>query len=342
MRTNTKPTGIHSNLCLLRITTALAVIWLHTCSTLADNSTLFGLTEQQCFLFSCGFRLAGWTVPVFFMLTGALLLAKQTDYPQAVFHYAKRPALALVLFGIPFAALKVIGETGTLAVSALPRIILSVVSGDGFRHMWYLYVLIGIYLVLPVLQRGLAGLNAQGRNWLLGILFVFSFVLPTLQGITGVQIAFSVPFSYPVFYLIAGSELFRRRPRWHPLWEILGILLSTAAVWASNRFGFFPEVLSGYSSPVIVLMAICVFSLFLRIPERESGTLLWQIDRLCFGAYIIHPVFIHLVYRVLKLTPVSFPWSLGAAVLFFLFFAAGSFLGTWILCKIPFLRKHVL
>lgn len=62
------------NISLLRIIATLAVIFIHTNNTLANNSILFGLTEYQQVVFNCAYTLANWAVPVFFMITGALLL----------------------------------------------------------------------------------------------------------------------------------------------------------------------------------------------------------------------------------------------------------------------------
>lgn len=324
----------------LRILAAVCVIWLHTCSTLAENRSLFGLTDSQYVFFGAAFQIMYWAVPVFFMITGALLLGKQTDYPRCLRRYCGRVLLALTVFGIPFAALKIVGETRKVSASLIPQTLLAVLSGESFAHLWYLYVLLGIYLVLPVLQLAVSRMEDGHWRYLLGAMFVLAFLLPTVQALTGVKIAFTIPFAYPLFYVLAGYRLYTNPPKWNPARDVLCILLAGGCMIAAWMAGFSPRVVGGYSSPLTALMALSVFSLAMGL--REPGRALWQLDRLCFGAYLIHPLFIHFVYRLLKLTPVSFSVYPLAAVGFFVGFVLCAFAGSWLLNRIPLLRKYVL
>lgn len=101
----------------LRITATVCVIWLHTCSTLTDNRELFALSEAQNVFFG-DYRLMYWAVPVFLMITGALLLGKEASYSKC-FQYCCRVILALFVFGIPFAAMKLVAETKEFPASMI-------------------------------------------------------------------------------------------------------------------------------------------------------------------------------------------------------------------------------
>ena len=62
---------------------------------------------------------------------------------------------------------------------------------------------------------------------------------------------------------------------------------------------------------------------------------------LCFGIYLMHPVFLNLFYKFLKISIMDFRFYVGVP-LFFLIAFLGATLATWILRKISVLRKYVL
>ena len=66
-------------ICKLRIIATLAVIWLHTNGTIWGNQELFLLSDGQKRFFAVNYYLMWWAVPVFFMITGYLLLDKNKN-----------------------------------------------------------------------------------------------------------------------------------------------------------------------------------------------------------------------------------------------------------------------
>ena len=61
-----------------------------------------------------GYQMMYWAVPVFFIITGVLLLnpSKSITATDCIWKYEKRIVLALLIFGIPFAILKLVMENG--------------------------------------------------------------------------------------------------------------------------------------------------------------------------------------------------------------------------------------
>ena len=100
--------------------------------------------------------LSRWCIPVFVMISGMLLLDKAKDEPLRVF-YRKRlsrilvPLLFWTLFYLLF---RYFGEP---LVHGKPVSILtlagSVLNGVPYAHLWYLYMLVGLYLLVPFLRK---------------------------------------------------------------------------------------------------------------------------------------------------------------------------------------------
>lgn len=63
-----------SELSALRIAATLAIICLHTASALSDNGPSYALSVDQQFFFESIRNLMLWGVPIFYMITGTLLL----------------------------------------------------------------------------------------------------------------------------------------------------------------------------------------------------------------------------------------------------------------------------
>lgn len=114
-----------------------------------------------------------------------------------------------------------------------------------------------------------------------------------------------------------------------------------ALIWILNSMSWNPKVWTSYDSPVIGVLAAVVFLMFVSKEWREKSWL-WRVDRLCFGAYLIHPLFIQFVYRFLKITPIRFKIYPVMTLLFCLIFVCLSFLASWIMRKIKILKKYVL
>ncbi len=174
------------------------------------------------------------------------------------------------------------------------------------------------------------------------MLIVFAFVLPLIGKIINIQFAFSIPFTWPLFYVLAGYYSIAITSRNYNMKYLVILIIALWGVIAIvNYFNFYSRQISAYDSPFIAILSIAIFTLFKKISISET-IVLWEIDRLCFGVYLIHPLFIQFTYRAVKLTPISFENYFLMIPIFFSVFAFCSFLGSWILGKCSYLKKYVL
>ena len=75
------------------------------------------------------------------------------------------------------------GGTGTGARPELgerPAALYQVLLGKTCFHLWFLYMLLGLYLVTPVLRAFVRGAGRGDFHWFFLLVFVFTFLLPTL------------------------------------------------------------------------------------------------------------------------------------------------------------------
>lgn len=298
-----------------------------------------------------------WAVPMFLMVTGALLLnpeRKLTARKVAV--YIRRMAVTLVVFTFIFQIFDYCtGDQKTLFTGWLKNLIFA----RSWAHMWYIYMMIGLYFMIPVYQLVTSSDEKVGKKsadgaskeisslhkgrltvYIILILFVFTSVLPEissiLQQVTG-KSEYSIGFGLPVtavypLYLFLGYQIWNHRP---------GIVMSTvltvvcsALIVASSIF-FSPalsEILSGYSSVLVVGQSAGIFGLMCRIPW-EADNWVRSMDKCTFGIYVIHMAGIRWLMKVYGWNPYEYgpcAFILLALVLFFVSYAL-----TWVIRKIP-------
>lgn len=202
------------NIDLLRIISAIAVIVIHAVSSPVSNSTdplPLSLTTTLRIVHN----LMNWSVPVFFMITGYCILSKSAYTYQQCFSHMKKYIFVLLSVGFAFALLEEISELRTISVAVLLQSAENVIHGNLWDHMWYVYILIGIYLVFPVIHLFFQS-GVKNRLILTGLLFFFTILLPTLQPY--VTVGISLPFRCYLFYVSFGGY---RKPRFREKSNIL-------------------------------------------------------------------------------------------------------------------------
>lgn len=105
------------------------------------------------YILTCVYTLIQWAVPVFLMISGNLLLHSNKLAFTKVKKMSLRMGAVLLLFGSAFALLEQVFERKTLEIGMLPNSVLMTLQQKSWSHLWYLYILIGIYLILIPLKR---------------------------------------------------------------------------------------------------------------------------------------------------------------------------------------------
>ena len=303
------------------------------------------MSIQQSIFLNAGYQIMNYAVPVFFMITGSLLLnpEKKITYKEITKKYILRIILALLVFGVPFAMLRIIMEQGIHDLRLIPLSLKAVLENNSLSHLWYLYALVGIYCTIPLLKSFTGNANPNEIRYLLLALIGFDFVVPLINTLSNAAIAFDIPLKYCLFYVLSGYYLSLKKDTLKKYRNILFlfVLFCVAAICFVNIYDQNPTAWTSYYSPTIALFAGAVFSLFSTM-RIQLPNFVYKIDRLCFGVYLIHPVFIQFTYRFLKITPLHFELLPLATLCFAIIFIGLSFLSSWVLNLIKPLKKYVL
>ncbi len=313
----------------LRVIACIAIVLLHTLfasnvyfkDTITDHQLLVSTTVQHLLM---------WAVPCFLMVTGALLLqpARKINNRKLFGKYIRRIALALVFFTFFFQWLDhVFGGEKSVLKSGLSDLI----QGHGWPHMWYLYLMLGLYLMVPFYKMVTDRASDRQLWQLAATMIVFISLIPLLQYAGAEEIGFYIPTAviYPV-YMFAGYALYRKNI---PALEAAAIFaVSTGLILALSIKGIDAEIY-GYDSILVIAQSLSLFSLALRI-RKTAGTVVRSIDRCGFGIYLIHMIGVVFVMKWVGYDPYTHNTVLSFAVMTAVFFIA-SYSAAWLIRLIP-------
>lgn len=318
---------------LLRVMSAIAVIVIHVVTAPLNNVT--GPVDPSVkSILSALHALSFWAVPVFFMITGyCAALKKECTYKYCFSHVVKFIAV-LFTVGLFYALLEEVFTAGTLSLPILLRCLQKVVSGNLWDFMWYVYAIIGIYLVLPLLHSFLQK-GPREVFTLAALLFLFTILFPALSR------WFSVGIDFPVggylFYVVMGGAIAKFPVKRIRLWNLACagvVMLYCILVFADYSF---PLNWNPYLDPFVCIASVGLFFLVTNQTVR-SGNTLRVLSGCTWGIYLLHPFFINVVLKVLHLDLVSsMPYVKLPLLGIFIFLC--SFAGTYILRQIPLIKK---
>lgn len=164
-----------NNYDLLRIICAIGVIFIHVSALYIDkiqktHNTLYILMYNG---------IGRFAVPVFFMLTGTFFLhnSKNKDFKYFYNKYLKRIIILTIAFSIIYIVYRILFMISKeIEIIEIKTLIIDVVTGKPYYHMWYMYMLIIIYLLIPFVIKFKDEIGEDNFKKISLIYFVFSMI----------------------------------------------------------------------------------------------------------------------------------------------------------------------
>lgn len=327
-------------------------------------ATTSGLKQ---FFYMCLTMFTRVNVPIFFMISGALLLNK-TESVSCVLKRFFRIVFTLLLFDFIMLLVNKLtysakGQAYEVSFSKLFWGFLSN-SIDGTSPYWYLYAYLGFLLMLPFLRKAVIGFSKSEFNILLYVHFIVWSAIPILNiilgmfGIPNIQICwdFDVPFAfdkaffYPLigYYLEYNVDVEKMKNKnyvWLVIIGITGITISVICTYyEASQIGSYTQnyvQLFDYLSAIVVFLIIksLVVKMSSNGQNGKLSTIISYIGSLTFGIYLFEPVLRRILFEKYELFAepllptiiVTFGWIIICML-------CGGIL-TYSLKKIPVVRK---
>lgn len=306
-----------------RILAIFAVVFLHVAADVVIGVGNFN--SSQWWIGNIYDALVRWCVPVFVMLSGALLLSddKTESLPE---FYKKRVARLLVpilswsIFFLAWTFLKGLVRGNAPSLLSLSK---NLLFGNPYPHMWFLYMIVGLYFITPFVRTLVRHTSRSEIIFFVIILFGISAVNSAYDSLYAKNTTLFINWcvSYlPYFilgHLIAKSD-------WEPkkiivlLVFALSVLLPALGCFLLGKSYGLEKGLYFYSylSITVIPMSISIMFLLkkLNIPILNIPSAS-RLAGLSLGVYLVHPVILELLGHcgiyVLKFNPLisfSFPY----------------------------------
>lgn len=331
----------------LRVAAIIGVITIHVTSSYylrikEIDGVIWGLSN----LLNSAFR---FSVPLFVMISGAVLLGKNVPVVEFYKKRALRILPALVFWNLFFIVFNMMTwmEPSRL-VWFLKTGLLS--KGCAAPHLWYLSMFACLMMFAPFINQFVNGDKPTLKDYwtLLAVMFVF-FLLNGMAMIAkevfGMMVNWFTVFAWFIAYFIGGYFLdkYGDEIKLKNSHLVLFILVLTAAgaglnYFAAIRLGIIKDYfVLGNTGPLLFAITMFVFLLARKNARSlKESKVISRLSEASFGMYLIHPVFI---YAMSKLIPSSYdlmPLYIPAKIVII---ASASFLTILILRKSALIRQ---
>lgn len=329
---------------LLRMAAFFTVAGLHVISSIWSVLPLW--TPQ--WLIATLLR-ATWAVPVFVMISGRFLLDPERQPRLA--RYAARVLTALIFWGLIYQLYYLAADWENYNWRRFGAGIVT-----GAYHMWYLWMLLGLYLLTPILRKIasdrkltayflLLHIFWQGGTWLAGLLPIGGSTATTVLNHLDLS-----PVGGFSGYFLLGFQLHRWQPNRMQKRRLYAMaLLAWGISLAGNllityKTGINSEYFTSYQSPLLMVSAAAVFVLF----EKDLASARWRpwAEKLAafaghygFGAYLAHALVNEWAGKVFADALMTAPWVWIPVVTMLV--AAGSYGAAWLLSRLPKFGKYI-
>ena len=327
---------------IARIMAAFAVVLLHVSGARLVRVDIGSMKFTWAAAFDCAMR---WSVPVFVMLSGMLFLNKEKalDIKRLYSKNILRLVTAFLFWSFVYNFYNAFLSARSVA-SALPMALKNI--HNGAMHLWFVFVIIGLYIALPFIKRMCENLTKREAEGfiLLSILVTllpktlsaFEMCKPLAEYINKFEITYAAGY---VGMFVAGwyIDSFERKKCERVISYILGTLgfvfMFTATVYYSIERGSVVDEFMSFKSISAFLMAFAFVdgckALFKdKEYSRNTKAYLKLFSNCTFGVYLVHELVLNLSSGKGLFLFESMPYigiPLEAVVIFLISFAFTKF-----------------
>lgn len=301
------------------------------------------------------FDLCKIAVPLFVMVSGALILGKESNHRDMITKRIFRVFVPLVI--VTLICVLVYGGSFKGFIAA---IFTNYTLNYPPYWLWYLYLLMALYIMTPFLQKMLKNFDEMDYRYfiLMFVLFVsFLNMLPFLNNLfLGANLKVNDAFLYTLFpvgigYYVAGyylskKEITSKMNKINIIGFILSLLLGTVLLIYGMFKGFSLDEIVNYSFITVAVPAIFGFMIFKYyfskpLKHEKLSKIIVNVSNCVFGVYLFHTFFIEFLQNTPFIIMIAnIDKFLAVFILDAIVFIGLTFI-IWLLRKLPYVKKFL-
>jgi surface polysaccharide O-acyltransferase-like enzyme len=283
---------------LLRIFAMIAVVVIHAAAPYIlgnkplDGSYITAITFDS---------FARFCVPVFVMISGALMLTVNEDIDKNPWQYYGKKVLRflppIIFWSVFYWGFS--GKIGYILQSSSLEIAFNEIKHTLIReipyyHMWYLFMMPGLFFMAPMFR--FLKRKSTPKQWIaLGIgLLIFGMLHNAWRQQVSSWAWYYAEFVDFLGYLILGDIIFNRKfPKAVSLFSYIGgsIALSVATYFFTQSY------VASFLSILIAIPTIGLYAFLTSDKSTKDSKIVYDIALSSFGIYLVHPFIVDSIMR---------------------------------------------
>lgn len=303
---------------LLRVIACYMVIQVHAGEFFYIGEGVTVVTGDNSVWVNIYNSLARTAVPLFIMLTGYFLLPVKQNMSTFFKKRFTRVLIPFIIWCIVYAFYQYFTGAVVLKEAFINVLKIPVNFGTEVGHLWYIYMLIGLYLFAPIISPWIASASKKGIEFYLS-LWVISLFIPYIHTIFPAIWAECTWNNTPMLYYFSGFLGYMilgyyAKIYWseRKSWNIPVGLLLIGVGYFITYYGFAQrlntvvyawdlELSWGYDTVNIAMMSAGLFLLIknINIQSKTLTKIVTEISLKSYGIYLVHIIVLNFVHPII-------------------------------------------
>lgn len=288
----------------LRVIALLMVVIIHVSAFFFFGATVGSKTWMIAHFFDTLSRPA---VPIFIMVSGLtqLLSDKALSLKSYLGQRSIRVIVPLFFWSIIYIVWSSIKNHEAINFN---NFLLNFLSGNVYYHLYFLYIIFGLYLLTPLLKNFIAQAKKKDFLYAIGLWILAISVFPLMEKFWGIRIYYLlIPITGYIGYYLAGYFISTiphvKKMFLFAIWIIANLVTFFGTWTISKKTGDLDQFFYGYTSLTVIAAAFTLFiyikqvdfsSFYARFPYFKKFISLAASTS--FSIYLIHLIILEMLY----------------------------------------------
>lgn len=284
------------NMDVLKVICTLFVVMVHVCGPFCGRGS--GVPGSSTFMIGSSIQIfTRVAVPIFVLISGKYILGSWDEKSLGGFYKKRygRIILPLLFSIVVYGVYRIFGEKSADISSYLK----DAVMGKTYGHLWYLYMLLGMYAFTPILYKIKNKVSHKAFRNIGFLLLITAMVTQLGEEMTGFKVPVLQFIDYVGFY-ITGYTLKDYKPKnknmLFGMYLFLAALGSGLAIFLQAKGIMFWMIIHMGNNVIATPAAIYLYLFFNNITIENSK--IAQLGKYTFGVYIVHNMFVSSILAI--------------------------------------------
>ena len=293
---------------LLRAIAIFAVIILHNAADYDDQ--LGDIPASHWWAGTIWNGLVRFCVPMFVVLSGAFLLKqnKEVTISEVFKKRLPRIVIPLIFWSLVYILYNGYTSDGGIAGVSWKEQLKVFYQGPVAYHLWFLYMLIGIYLLYPIINLFITAAKEIHIRYFLIVWFLSNCIINIFDAVNdttfGVGLNFFAEYAgyFVLGFYLANYTFTKRQLSFVYVLGVAGLLLSVfmASICMHFQYADRATLIESDFTPDIVMTVAALFLWFRNrtYPETPGivSKMISQVSKESFGIYLIHVLVMEIIF----------------------------------------------